>query len=79
MLTADDLWKAEFLASMSVQTRRATGTDEATIKRECAAVAVKTIEGCIDDPREQESWLAEITRAVDRVIVETRPAPRCAP
>jgi hypothetical protein len=59
---------------MSVQARRVMGKDEATIRREAIAVAVKAIEEHVGDQREQETWLATVERFVDRAIVETRPA-----
>jgi hypothetical protein len=68
MLAKRDLRNVRFVASMAVQTRRAMGLDEESIRRESLAVGLKAINRHVADMREQESWAAALRRAVDAEI-----------
>jgi hypothetical protein len=72
LLDADARRKVHFVASMAVQARRAMGKNEATIRREALDVAGKAIPENVDDLVVQESWFAELEKAVDREIRRTR-------
>jgi hypothetical protein len=76
LLDADDRRKIRFLAAVSVQWRRHQGQDEGTIRRGALDVAGKAIAKHVDDLVEQETWFAELAKAIDREITRTGDKPR---
>ena len=73
ILSRDDRRKAAFMASMAVQIRRRQGMPEPEIKADALGMISKVMVKQVPDQVEQESWLAELQKAVDREIERTRP------
>lgn len=76
MLSQRSLDQIKFMTAMAVETRRAKGLDEATIREQARALAIASIEVAIGDPLHQETWLAAMDRGIDEAIEKTRPENR---
>ena len=68
MISPDMKRKIEIVATLAVAGRRACGEDDETIRRDAASVAAKAIARAMGDAWEQETYMEEIKRGIERAL-----------